>query len=103
LAQRFPKKINGFVYKDLLIESRQKNTAESQIVSCLDKRDALGESFLKQPEEKDVVTIVQSSKLHTRESLTKETDNFHYDLWKEILIKQGGEEEIQKLTEQREF
>ncbi len=45
LAERYPKKIEMYTYKDLLIESADQSTLESMIVSYADKYDAYGEAL----------------------------------------------------------
>ena len=45
LSKRFPKKINGYEYKQLLMEMISKETIESQLVTYVDKLDAYCESM----------------------------------------------------------
>lgn len=44
LAARFPKEINGYNYRDLLLEVSRKDTLESQVVKYLDHLDGFGEA-----------------------------------------------------------
>ncbi len=44
LSKQFPKKIHGYFYKDLLLHSLRKDCVEAQLVSYVDKIDALCES-----------------------------------------------------------
>lgn len=44
LSHQWPKRINGFNYKELLMRMLKKDTVESQFVSLSDKLDAYGES-----------------------------------------------------------
>jgi 5'-deoxynucleotidase YfbR-like HD superfamily hydrolase len=45
LAKRFPEKINGYVYKEVLKLPIKKEKVEAQFISLCDKLDAYGESF----------------------------------------------------------
>lgn len=45
LSKRFPSKIEGYEYKSLLFQALNKNTPASQVVSFVDKVDALCESL----------------------------------------------------------
>lgn len=45
LSKRFPQKINGFPYKQLLTHALKKDIIEAQAVSLADKLDAYGESM----------------------------------------------------------
>ncbi len=45
LSKKFPKNIHGFVYKDLLFHSLNKDCIEAQLVSYVDKIDAQCESL----------------------------------------------------------
>lgn len=45
LAKKYPEKINGYAYKDLLLHASRKDCIEAQFVSYLDKLDALCESL----------------------------------------------------------
>jgi 5'-deoxynucleotidase YfbR-like HD superfamily hydrolase len=50
----------------------------------------------------DPQQILKSGKPHTNRSVMKNTGIPHYDLWKEILIKNGGQEAIGWLTNKKE-
>ena len=45
LAEKYPKTIHGYVYKDLLLNSAKKDCIEAQLVSYVDKIDAQCESL----------------------------------------------------------
>ena len=45
LSSRWPRFVNGFVYRNLLYLALRKNTAEAQLVSYLDKQASLTESW----------------------------------------------------------
>lgn len=45
LSELYPKEINGYKYKDLLLNALHKDTTESQLVSYADKLDAYCESL----------------------------------------------------------
>lgn len=45
LSKRWPEKINGFSYKELLFNALQKNCLEAQVVSYFDKLDGFCESL----------------------------------------------------------
>ncbi|MFH0952250.1 MAG: YfbR-like 5'-deoxynucleotidase [Patescibacteria group bacterium] len=45
LAKRFPKELDGYSYRDLLLEALGKETLEAQLVDFADKLDAFGEAL----------------------------------------------------------
>ncbi len=45
LAERFPKTVGGFLYKELLEDVMELRTKEAQVVKYLDRQDALGETL----------------------------------------------------------
>ena len=47
--------------------------------------------------------LLSVPKPHTRESIQQKSQYPHYDQWKEIIMKRGGEKEISLLTNQKEF
>ena len=147
ISKRFPKSINGYSYRELLLHSLKKDCLEALLVKFCDKLDAFGEALhelaagnrvfetglpigVRPP--KDTYTkilstfsqthpeisalmsedhplfkppqniIFSSPSFHTEESILKKTGHIHYDYWKELTLKKGGQQGLRMLIERVE-
>lgn len=74
----------------------------------IEKHSTLGQLknkhvFFELPQQGDWHSVVVEGKPHTKESLTVPTGHPQYDAWKQVMLEQGDDEEIENLYTQREF